>query len=54
MKEIIPMVRGSMHIPKNQDNIACHFYNTVNLLFWVLWTCLATPVKNDSITYGKL
>ena len=23
------------------------------MLFCVLWTCLATPVKNDSITYGK-
>lgn len=23
--------------------------DTANLLFWVLWTCLATPVKRDSI-----
>ena len=34
---------------KNEGNLVCHLDDTANLLFWVLWTCLARPVKKDSI-----
>ena len=38
---------------ENQDNLVCHFWDITNLLFWVIWACLARPVKNNSINLWK-